>query len=606
MPSVNADIRLQATGADEAVSQIEKLKSAFEKTAKQAQMLANSAANIGKTLGSMQPAEVSQFLQSSAARHETGVAVYDRGRREIERSRSRGASAPAIVGAASSASVSLARGDFGGAAATSIGGASSLMAALGPVGIAMAVGAAAIKTMSDFAKDEQMRVGMIYGSGMNQRLGSKYSDIRQQVLDIAGTGVPMGMVMQLYSAMSNSGMRMNDIYQKAAYRASDMAANYGVSPDVMGQYLGSLSQANVGMAGNTSVVGRGIYGLAGMSFGTQNMNSYFSTLTQVQNQQYASGLSSAAASTGQTWGNAQTLAGLAMANGGGLTAPGASAAMQQIMGAGSKMSSMSSPYAVMILQGLMSGKVTGTPMSINDAMAWMDTHQNEDVSQLYKIIEGQGGSQTYRQQVFSGVTGMNMAMTQAYYRMSAAGTSSTSSAAAKAYAENNMPIPDAGQGNSNPRLTTAVHQLNLFGNVQQRLNAFENATVVGAQSLGLMGGGRGLSASDFLTKQQNAVISGGISNIAGPVKATATAKDVFENQVLGPLKDSPAYQAIMNAPSSHEYKDLTDAITKLTDVFNKLSGDQAGAGTQKQTLAADARMLQALVNDLAGALAAGQ
>ena len=382
MPSVNADIKLQATGADEAVAQIEKLKAAFEKTAKQAQMLANSSANIGKALGSLQPAEVSQFLQNSAARHESGLSLYDRGRQEIERARSRGASgiAPRLAESSASTALSLARGDIGGAGSSmlgGIGGALSGAGIAGGIGAALAVGATAIKAISDLSRSEQGRINMIFSTGMQQRLGAGYMAIRDQIIGLGRTGVPLNMLYGLYNSMSENGFVMNKLNFGMVNTGSEMMARYGLNAGPLGKLFGLASMGYL----DPTMLGSSFYSRGESTFGASSMNPYISESARMQESLYASGLSRADTSMDQF--NANTGALASYASGGDLTPIGAVALNQRMFASGQASGSLQNPLDIVVLQSLMKDQ----HMSLTDAQAWMVNNPSAVNIMKYKYIK---------------------------------------------------------------------------------------------------------------------------------------------------------------------------------------------------------------------------
>jgi hypothetical protein len=168
-----------------------------------------------------------------------------------------------------------------GSAGEAAGGALASTGYIGAIaGAGLLVGGIALKVMSSLAQRERERLDTIVGSGMAQRLGSNYSDMRSLRLNLGREGIPRQMSDAVMQAFSQSGGSYNEA---AIRRGSQLSMITGIEGGTIGRYMGTA------MAGGGSGMPQDIvFQRAQRAFGSQS-HRFIETLTEALEQSMESG-----------------------------------------------------------------------------------------------------------------------------------------------------------------------------------------------------------------------------------------------------------------------------------------------------------------------------
>lgn len=200
------------------------------------------------------------------------------------------------------------------------------------IGALFAAGGIAMNLISTIAKQELGKAQAAWGSGMAQRLGTSYQTMRSERIILGREGIPISAGDAYYSALGQAG----GSGLSGGRSMARMAMAYGLDPGVVGRTVGLRQQA-------------GLSNMQEYMLGTENvpqglMTRYMSTISSVIEEGMKRGMKKGAVeieNLGKT--SANTINSLMSPQGGNLTYTGAEALSntlnQQYMTSGSMVQS---------------------------------------------------------------------------------------------------------------------------------------------------------------------------------------------------------------------------------------------------------------------------
>ena len=372
-------IRLETQGGDGAAKEVRKVRDAYESTRTTVQETNKAVQEGAKTVEDSARSQEHTVIRSMQTMQRATFAHM---------MSSAGGTIANTVNQLSSGNVV---GAFG-STMQGVGGALSMMG-MPIIGAVASLAGVAANTISNLASKEESRFQQIYGGGLSQQLMSTYETTRDYILRLGVTGVNTATSHRMLSAFAGQGGRLSEQAIPGLNYAADMAQNMGISPDVLGEFLGISSILNyqnvLGQTGTRSPMSR-IYGMMLGSFekyGPAGMQNYLQAINNQQQMLMTRGVAAQNITEAGMIAGATQLAGYTSL--GGLTPQGGVAlyqlANQRAMAAGA----VQQPEDVVALNAV---RTMYPGLSVTDAMALMESRPDLVNQVVYSHIVSTAGN----------------------------------------------------------------------------------------------------------------------------------------------------------------------------------------------------------------------
>jgi hypothetical protein len=410
MSDIMSRIKLQVEGADQSVREIQKLKGAYDE-------VSDSAKGISGGVS----ADPFEKAVSSAPAGGAGTAGRSEHNDLMDRANDRlashyntagamGSQVPGAINTASSAISQIGSGQGASGAGSAMGGLARMIGAGTTGGLIAMAGSAVLGGIGALSGEEKELVQQLHGTGLSTRLDAGYSNMRNSMIGFGQAGVASQRLSTLMQSLASSGGQFTAGTWNTVKEATQYMEYLGLPPETIGQFLGTQQQA-----GYTGTVNKQIYATAYQTFGRGMADSYMSELTRMQNQSLSlTQKRGVGAEQDILLSNANLLG--TLATGGGMSAQGAVAVMQQAESAGRASATLSRPEDVVAYQAM---KKLYPNKSMTELMMYMESHPIEVSNAVAGYISDTSGNADVARLRMKQYLGGNVSQADAYMKANA-------------------------------------------------------------------------------------------------------------------------------------------------------------------------------------------
>ena len=402
MPDIVSEIKLKASGADQAAREILKIKAAYDQTGKAAQDISPDGVGAKDPFARATGGGPARNEALTTRQREERTALYRR-QREAREDANKGYNAdlrrlPGMVSGATGVMQQAGAGKMFGAAGGVLASVGSL---LGPAGLGLAAAGIGIKAMGELGGSAFERVQRYWGTGISQRLGVESEDVSGFAIRAGRTGIPAEMINSLLQSASGAGFSATKPGGNvAAQFALEASAMMGVDPSTMGRLLGGVSRAGIG----GDKLNYEMYGMAKGTFGVENVGMFMSELSRTLEEAMTRGVSL----TAEQFDRHTGMLG-AYAQYGGVSVTGAVAINQMMTQRGAQAGRLQRPEDIIAFQAM---RAATPSASITDIMLQMEENPLSVNRAVYEYLKtSTGGNQDLLRLRMQSYTGGTMSQT---------------------------------------------------------------------------------------------------------------------------------------------------------------------------------------------------